>query len=88
MGKSAKCYCATSFSTLHIPLNIACTNGEVRLVDGSTNEKGRVEVCVNGHWGTVCDNSQEGIAKAVCSQLGFPAIGNLYMLLFERALTC
>ena len=54
---------------------------------GSTNREGRVEVCVDGRWGTVCNNSQEGIAGAVCSQLGFPAEGNMYMLLFERVLT-
>ena len=52
-----------------------CSDCEVRLVDGSTNREGRVEVCVDGRWGTVCDNSQEGIAGAVCSQLGFPSKG-------------
>ena len=60
---------------------IACTGEEIRLVGGSTSREGRVEVCVNGHWGTVCDNSQEGIAGAVCSQLGFLTEGNMYMLL-------
>ena len=38
---------------------------------GSTNSEGRVEVCIDGRWGTVCNNKQEGIAEAVCSQLGF-----------------
>ena len=38
-----------------------------------SDREGRVEVCVDEHWGTVCDSSQEGIAGAVCSQLGFPA---------------
>ena len=47
-----------------------------RLVGGSTYREGRVEVCVDGRWGTVCGNSQEGIAGAVCSQLGFPAEGS------------
>ena len=54
---------------------LGCTNGEIRLVGGSTNREGRVEVCVNGHWGTVCSNNQEGMAEAVCSRLGHPAIG-------------
>ena len=76
----------THFQLYIFPLNVACTNGEVRLVGGSTNE-GRVEVCVDEHWGTVCNNSQEGIAGAYCSQLEFPAEGNMYMLLFERVLT-
>ena len=53
-----------------------CTDGEIRLAGGSTNREGRVEVCLDGRWGTVCNNSQEGIAEAVCSQLGFAAQGN------------
>ena len=48
-----------------------CCNGETRLVGGSTNSEGRVEVCMDGRWGTVCSNDQEQIAEAVCSQLGF-----------------
>ena len=47
---------------------------------GSTNREGRVEVCMDGRWGTVCNNSQEGIAGAVCSQLGYPAQGTLYIV--------
>ena len=27
---------------------------------------------MDGRWGTVCNSSQEGIAGAVCSQVGFP----------------
>ena len=54
---------------------LGCTTGEIRLVGGSTNREGRVEVCVNGHWGTVCNKSQEQISGAVCSRLGHPAIG-------------
>ena len=48
---------------------------------GSTNRDGRVELCVDGHWGTICNNSQEEIARAVCSQLGFSAEGynNIYL---------
>ena len=62
------------------PCTVSCnrTNQVFRLVGGSTYREGRVEVCMDGYWGTVCDNSQEGIAGAVCSQLGFPAEGSLY----------
>ena len=54
-------------------LHKVCTDEEKRLVGGSTHREGRVEMCTNGRWGTVCNNSQEGIAGTVCSQLGFPA---------------
>ncbi len=47
-----------------------CDNGEVRLVGGDMCNEGRVEVCMNGRWGTVCNNTPE-LAGAVCSQLGF-----------------
>ncbi len=50
-----------------------CTKlGEIRLA-GSTNEgEGRVEVCLDGYWGTVCDNNWDLTdAGVVCEQLGF-----------------
>ena len=49
-----------------------CTYGDVRLVDGSNQYEGRVEVCINDQWGTVCDNSWGNAdASIVCKQLGY-----------------
>lgn len=49
-----------------------CDHGAVRLVDGNSSKHGRVEVCVNDEWGTVCDDSWSSIdGGVVCVQLGF-----------------
>ena len=53
-----------------------CTNGEVRLVDGPSTNKGRLEVCHNQAWTTVCNNgfgTEE--SRVICGQLGFQRYG-------------
>lgn len=56
----------------------ACVEGQVKLVGGDKTTEGRVEVCRNGYWGTICDNTGSfGIyeARVVCGQLGLPTTG-------------
>ncbi|KAL5468779.1 hypothetical protein EMCRGX_G029895 [Ephydatia muelleri] len=52
-----------------------CPNGAVRLVGTGSNQTagyGRVEMCYNNVWGTICGSSWgSGAATVVCSQLGF-----------------
>lgn len=49
-----------------------CITGDIRLKDGSHANEGRVEICVNRAWSTVCATSGWNLqaAQIVCKQLG------------------
>lgn len=50
-------------------------SSKTRLVDGSDETEGRLEVRLNGRgsWGTVCDDGFTEIdAKVACKELGLP----------------
>ncbi|CAG7722759.1 unnamed protein product, partial [Allacma fusca] len=47
-------------------------DGSVRLVDGSHEHEGRVEVFHDDRWGPICDDEwDERDAKVICAQLGY-----------------
>ena len=48
----------------------------MRLEDGEREYEGRLEICYDGEWGTVCDDGLDSdVATVVCTQLGLSLHG-------------
>ena len=64
-------YCIHLFIASPLVEFVDCATGSVRLVGGASQYEGRVEYCINGMWGGVCDNGwNDDNANTVCAQLG------------------
>ena len=67
--------------TSNLIYTVLCQNGDIRLVNGTTAFEGRVEICWNETWGTVCDGYWSGSdAQVACRQLGYSTTGMVYSL--------
>ena len=63
------------------PVN--CKTGNIRLVEGTKGYEGRLEVCINQVWGTVCSLSWDSTEiKVACRQLGYQELGMLSLSKF------
>ena len=48
-----------------------CSDGTLRLVGGINPAEGRIEICINNAWGTICDDGfTKEEALVACRQLG------------------
>ena len=49
-----------------------CTDYNVQLVDGPSLNEGRVLICINGVWGTLCNSGIDyNDAGVICLELGY-----------------
>ena len=62
-----------------------CTNGELSLVDGLSDYEGRLEMCYNNEWGTICDDDWTQFATNVaCRKLGLGVSAHsVYFIIFN-----
>jgi deleted-in-malignant-brain-tumors protein 1 len=55
-------------------MNILVGEVQYRLTGGKDQNSGRVEININGIWGTMCDDEFDATsAKVLCKQLGLPS---------------
>ena len=73
-----------SFSIGSATNTSVCKLGDTRLVNGSKPNEGRVEVCIDNVWGTVCDDRfQPPDAVIVCRQLGYSDLGTVSSIMYS-----
>ena len=79
---------------VHGVMSSNCTDGDVRLVGGSSDYEGLVEVCVNNVWGTICYGTSrysynywhQSDGAVVCRQLGHQVLGRKNNIIIGRIL--
>ena len=69
--------------TIDAPVN--CTDGSIRLYDGSSTMEGILHLCANGAWGTVCSGYWDDRDNTVaCRQLGFSSYSKSVFIKFNN----
>jgi deleted-in-malignant-brain-tumors protein 1 len=79
-GTTTNCYTSNDASVICRNITtqpVDCVTGDIRLVNGKSPNEGRLEVCINQVWGTVCGRRYWGVAdtKVACRQLGYQELG-------------
>ena len=70
-------YLSSCTTSIIVDFNDAgCIENDVRLVSGANHTEGRVEICLNNEWGTVCGQMwNDTAATVICRQLGLGSNG-------------
>ena len=64
--------CFLFFVVVVVSTEGPCDTGDVRLVGGEYPSEGRVEICLNNAYGTICDVGWTNEdARVICRQLGY-----------------
>ena len=72
-------YCIYIYVIDPVNATIPCYDGELRLAGGTVANEGRVELCYQNQWGTVCrDGWSVTDARVACRQLGYSVLGTNY----------
>ena len=69
--------------------DLFCYDGDVRLIGGLRLYEGRVEICFNETWGTICDDgwgTQD--ANVTCKQLGYTGYSSSCMYSTKMYINC
>lgn len=71
--------------SLCLPALEKCQHGDIKLEGGSNYATiGRVDVCVNGVWGSICWSSfDNNDASVICTQLGYSRYGR-YNIIIQK----
>ena len=77
MNSTCMCvYIVHLFTTEAGTIPDKCEHGEIRLVGGTEEYEGNVEVCINSVWSTICDSGwSTNDARVACTQAGYPGLG-------------
>ena len=67
-----------------------CTDSDIRLVGGATDNEGRVEICNDSRWMAFCSNGwTDQDAGQMCEKFGFASIGEFIIIVsFKSTLLC
>lgn len=60
----------------------SCMDGDIQLVDGETEWRGRLQVCFDQRWETVSGEGWDSAdTEVVCRELGYQSAGRYFEIL-------